>query len=139
MRVDSIEPKTKAMAIARAASNKKALEIVTIDMRKIPSIVDYFVIASGASTTQVRAIKDHIMEKMGEAKQRLWHSEGERDGLWVLLDYGDVVGHIFHDEVRRFYNLERLWADAPQERFREARRRTPRANVKKRKRARRVK
>lgn len=122
------------MAIAKAASHKKALEIVIIDIRKLPSISDYFVIASGASTVQVKAIADHIMKKMAVTRQRLWHVEGSNEGLWILLDYGDVVGHIFYDETRRFYDLERLWADAPQKRFRESRRRV-KTHAKKQKRA----
>lgn len=88
-------------------------------MRKMPSVCNYFIIASGASITQVNAIADNIVRKMREKGQRLWHSEGEREALWVLLDYGDVVAHVFLEETRRFYDLERLWADAPQERFKE--------------------
>ena len=117
-----IKSKAKALAIAKAASSKKALDIVTIDMRKVPSICDYFVIASGTSTTQVKAISDHIQRKLKEKEQRLWHVEGGRDALWILLDYSDVVCHIFYDETRRFYDLERLWGDLPQERFRETKR-----------------
>ena len=86
-------------------------------MRKMPSVSNFFLIASGTSTTQVRAIADNIIKVMREAKQRLWHIEGEREALWILLDYGDVVGHIFYDETRRFYCLERLWRDAPQKIF----------------------
>lgn len=122
------------MAIANAASSVKAQDVVIIDMRKMPNVTDYFVIASGTSTTQVNAIKDHIREKLKEARQRLWHIEGEREGLWILLDYGDVVGHIFYDEVRRFYDLERLWADAPQRHLKEVRRPKKRRYVKKGKR-----
>ena len=123
------------MAIAKAASRKKALEIVIIDIRKLPSISDYFVIASGTSTVQVKAIADHIIKKMAQDRQRLWHIEGSNEGLWILLDYGDVVGHIFYDQTRRFYDLERIWADAPQERFRESRKRL-KTNAKKEKRVR---
>ena len=111
--------KVKARAIAYAASDKKALDIVTIGMRKVSGVCDYFVIASGASTTQVRAIADHISKKLKESGERLWHIEGQREALWILLDYGDVVAHVFLEETRRFYDLERLWDDAPQERFEE--------------------
>lgn len=92
-------------------------------MRKMPSISDYFVVASGTSTTQVRAITDNIRKKLGARKQRLWHSEGEREALWVVLDYGAAVAHVFNDETRRFYDLERLWRDVPQRRFKEAKKR----------------
>ncbi len=107
------------MAIARAASDKKALDIVTLDMRKIPSVCDYFVIASGSSTTQVRAISDNIIEKLRDKGERVWHKEGEREALWVLLDYGDVVVHVFYENTRRFYELERLWGNVPVKKFRE--------------------
>jgi ribosome-associated protein len=109
----------KALAIASAASDKKALDIVTINMKKVSSVCDYFVIASGASTTQVRAIADNISRKLKEKGARLWHLEGEREALWILLDFGDVVAHIFLEETRRFYDLEHLWGDAPQARHKE--------------------
>lgn len=105
-------------------------------MRKIPTISDYFVIASGTSTTHVRAIADSIIKNMREAGYRLWHSEGEREALWILLDYGEVVAHIFYDETRRFYGLERLWGDAPQARFKEAPKKRTLGYAKKRKKAR---
>lgn len=90
-----------------------------MNMKKMSSVCDYFVIASGASTTQVRAIADHIVEKLKAKKEKLWHMEGGREALWILLDYGDVVCHVFLDETRRFYNLERLWSDAPRTTFEE--------------------
>ena len=87
-------------------------------MRKAPSLCDYFVIASGASGPQVRAIADHIQERLDGLGSRASHVEGEGDdATWILLDYFDVVAHVFLDETRRFYNLERLWADVPQRRF----------------------
>ncbi len=109
------------MAIARAASDKKALDIVTLDMRRIPSVSDYFVIASGSSTTQVRAISDNIADVLKEKGERVWHIEGSREALWILLDCGDVVAHIFLDETRRFYELEKLWGKVPRKKFIEAR------------------
>ena len=114
-----ITARSKALAIAKAAAGKKALDIVIIDIRKFPSVSDYFVLASGGSTTQVKAIADNIRKQLKDRNEKLGHSEGEREALWILLDYGDVVGHIFNDETRRFYDLERLWGDAPQERFKE--------------------
>ena len=134
-RSSAIDSKKKAQVIARAASDKKAIDIVTIDMRKIPSISDYFVISSGTSTTQVRAIADHIEKSVKEAGGRVWHSEGAREALWVILDCGDVLAHIFYEDTRKFYELERLWGDAPQSSFRErAKKRIVRRNAKKRKR-----
>ena len=92
-------------------------------MRAFPTVCDYFVIASGSSMTQVGAIADSIEEKLKSQKERLWHKEGAREALWILLDYGDVVAHVFYDETRRFYDLERLWSDAPHQRFKEVRKR----------------
>ena len=88
-------------------------------MKKMSSVCDYFVIASGASTTQVRAIADHIEDKLRQKDEKYRHIEGKREASWLLLDYGDVVVHIFLEPTRRFYNLERLWGDAPQSRFKE--------------------
>ena len=89
-------------------------------MRKMSSVCDYFVIASGTSTTQVRAIADNIARQLKEKGERIWHMEGAREALWILLDCGDVVCHVFLDQTRRFYDLERLWSDAPQTHFKEA-------------------
>ena len=105
------------MAIARAASDKKALDIVTLDMRKVPSVSDYFVIASGSSTTQVRAISDNIVDVLKDKGERVWHIEGAREALWILLDCGDVVAHIFLEETRRFYELEKLWGKVPKKKL----------------------
>lgn len=88
-------------------------------MKKMSSVCNYFVIASGTSTTHVRAISDNIIKKLAELGQKSWHVEGEREASWILLDYGDVVVHIFLEDKREFYSLERLWADAPQEAFAE--------------------
>lgn len=93
-------------------------------MRKQRSISDFFMIAGGRSTTQVRAIAGNIVKELknGRGGIRPWHVEGERESLWILLDYGDVVAHIFHAETRKFYNLERLWRKAPQRVYRSRRR-----------------
>ena len=114
-----IKPKIKALAIAGACSEKKARDIVVMDMRKMSGVCDFFVIARGTSSTQVRAISDNITRRLKEKGERVWHVEGEREALWVLLDAGDVVCHVFQEQTRRFYDLERLWADAPRERFKE--------------------
>ncbi|MCX5685884.1 MAG: ribosome silencing factor [Candidatus Omnitrophica bacterium] len=114
-----MKPKNNALAIAGAASDKKALDIVLVKMKKMSSVCDWFVIASGTSTTHTRAIADNIVKKLKEKREKLWHKEGEREASWILLDYGDVVAHIFLEETRAFYDLERLWGDAPQERFKE--------------------
>ena len=100
-------------AIAEAASNKKARDIVILDMTKLTMATDYFIICSATSTTQVKGIADNIEDELAEKGVFFTHKEGYREGNWILLDYGDCVAHIFIDEDRQFYNLERLWADAP--------------------------
>ena len=104
-----------ATAIAAAASNKKAHDIVLMDMRKVTLSTDYFVVCSANTATQTRAIADEIEDKLREAGVELGHKEGYREGEWVLLDYGDCVAHVFMTESRAFYALERLWSDAPAE------------------------
>ena len=98
--------------VAEAASDKKARDIVILDMEGITLIADYFVICSANSTTQVQAIADSIEEKLTEQGVKPLRKEGYRDSHWVLLDYGACVAHIFVEEDRQFYNLERLWGDA---------------------------
>lgn len=105
--------------MAGAASDKKGRDIVIIKMRKISGICDYFVISGGTSTTQVRAIADNIVKMLKEKGERLKHIEGEREASWILVDFGDVVGHVFLEKTRKFYDLERLWSKAPQEKFEE--------------------
>jgi len=98
--------------IAELALTRKAKEVVILDLRKLTSMTDYFVVCTGESETQVKAIADAItagMEKIGE---RAWHTEGLQNLQWVLLDYVDVVVHVFHKDARAYYGLEKLWGDA---------------------------
>ncbi|WP_110953342.1 ribosome silencing factor [Anaerosinus massiliensis] len=104
-------------AIATAASNKKARDILILDMRDLTVTTDYFMICSANSTTQVKAIADNIEDELAEKGVFFTHKEGYREGNWILLDYGDCVAHIFIEEERQFYNLERLWGDAPAVQF----------------------
>ncbi len=96
----------------QAASGKKAHDIKVLDVRGISPITDYFIICSGSSTVQVKAIADEVEEKLTEDGYPLFHKEGYNSARWILLDFGDVIIHVFHDEDRDFYSLERLWADA---------------------------
>lgn len=91
--------------------DKKARNIEIIDISQISVLADYFVICSGTSTTHIRTIADELDFKMGEAGYNLLHKEGFESARWILLDFGDLVVHIFHEEDRSFYNLERLWVD----------------------------
>lgn len=103
--------------IAEAASDKKARDIVSLEMRDLTIATDYFVICSANTTTQVKAIVDHIEEKLAQQDVFFSHKEGYREGNWIILDYGDCMVHVFREEDRQFYNLERLWGDAPIKRF----------------------
>jgi ribosome-associated protein len=95
-----------------AAENKKAQDIKVLDIRDISPITDYFIICSGSSTVQVKAIADEVETKLVENGFYLYHKEGYNTGRWVLLDFGNAIVHVFHNEDREFYSLERLWADA---------------------------
>ena len=97
--------------IARACNEKKGADLKILKIRELTTIADYFIIASGNSTIQVTAIADEIEQKMGEAGYYLSGKEGHKSGRWILLDFKDIVVHIFHKEDREFYNLEKLWAD----------------------------
>lgn len=97
-----------------AAEDKKANDVLTLDISELSTIADYFVICSAANPIQAKAIADNIEEKMAEeTSMELRHKEGYNNANWILLDYGDIVVHIFQEDDRRFYNIEQLWADAP--------------------------
>ncbi len=93
--------------------SKKGYEVRILDLRKLTTIADFFVICSADSDTQVKAIADEVTEKLKEEGIKCWQKEGYNSLNWVLLDYVDVVVHIFKHESRLFYSLERLWGDAP--------------------------
>jgi len=103
----------RALACVRAALDHKAYDLVVLETGRISSIGDYFVICSGRSDTQVQAIADAIDGALRGQGERPLSIEGMQRGQWVLMDYGDVVVHIFYVPVREFYDLERLWVRAP--------------------------
>jgi ribosome-associated protein len=98
---------------ARAARDKKALDLVVLDVRAISGVADYFVLCSGRSTPHVQTIADAIREALKAEGARLRHAEGVPESGWVLLDYGVALVHVFLEETRAYYALERLWGDAP--------------------------
>ncbi|NOX38382.1 MAG: ribosome silencing factor [Calditrichaeota bacterium] len=98
--------------ISRLAWEKKGQDILILDLRHLTDITDYFVIISGESDLHVKAIADHIETELEKEHIKMWHKEGYEHLNWVLLDYVDVVVHIFRPEVRTYYALEKLWADA---------------------------
>jgi ribosome-associated protein len=95
------------------ALERKAQEVVALDLRGISSATDAFLLASGTSDIQVRAVAQHIVEELKKAGVRPDHVEGMEGGRWVLLDYIDFIVHVFHPQARQFYQLETLWGDAP--------------------------
>jgi ribosome-associated protein len=103
----------KARLGARAALEKKAEDLVVLDLQGISTVADFFLICSGRSTSQIQAIAEAIDEQLGEAGVNPVHREGVPESGWLLVDYGDLVVHVFLGETRRFYALERLWGDAP--------------------------
>ena len=123
LRLDHRSPVPRALSVAQlpapiraaveAADDRKATQIVTIDLRGLSDAADYFVIASGTSDAHVRGLADAVIERLGKLGVELHHIEGQSAGRWVLLDFVDFVVHLFHPETRAFYQLERLWNDAP--------------------------
>ena len=102
-----------AAACARIALDTKAEDLVVLDVRGLASFADYFVIMNGRSTRHVQGLAEAIEGELRSKRVNSKHSEGLREGLWVLLDFGDVIVHIFYQESRGFYDLEGLWHDAP--------------------------
>ena len=107
-----------ARRIASIASDRKAIDIAVLDLRSLTSFTDYFVIASGASDRQVEAIAGAVREEMKRGGRLPISEEGLRSGHWALIDYGDVVTHVFYHTDRDHYQLEKLWSDAPRVTFR---------------------
>ncbi|MFQ5649041.1 MAG: ribosome silencing factor [bacterium] len=107
-----MDAKELAERIADLSLEKKATDVIILDLQPLTSMTDYFVICTGSTNTQVKAITEHILDKLKREKNRPLHVEGFSNQEWVLLDYIDVVAHIFQPHKREFYGLERLWGDA---------------------------
>lgn len=103
----------KVRSAVAAADDRKAIDLKVLHLEKVTDFTDYFLLCSGTSERQVQAIADAVLERLREEKVRPLHMEGYNRGQWVLLDYGDFVVHVFQEEPRKFYALERLWGDAP--------------------------
>jgi ribosome-associated protein len=99
--------------VLEALADRKAVDPLVLDLRGLSGATDYFVIVSGTSDTHVRGMAEHLLAALAPRGVRPHHVEGLAQGRWVLLDYVDLVVHVFHPELREFYQLERLWADAP--------------------------
>ena len=107
-----MKSKQKALLVAELAKDKKAEDLVVLDMRKLSNITDFFIIATAGSTRRAQAITNNIEEGLLKAKASLSSIEGYQEARWVIVDAYDVVAHVFDRETREFYNLESLWGDA---------------------------
>ena len=101
-----------AVGLAKALDSKKGLNIKVLKTQELTTLADYFVLCTATSTTQVKAMSDACEEAMEKQGEIVHHIEGHRDGAWLLMDFSCVIVHVFTDEARKFYDLERLWADA---------------------------
>ena len=109
---DNAASRQLAQRVAALCLDAKAQDVVVLDLKGVSDVTDCFVIANGTSDTHVRGIANHVLEELGKEKQDAHHVEGLPQGRWVLLDFVDVVVHLFHPRLREFYQLERLWGDA---------------------------
>ena len=108
--------------MADAMLDKKAQNVIDIDLRPLgTAITDHFMICNADSTTNVNAIADNVIDKMREEGRKPLRTQGLENNFWIILDYGDIVAHIFLTEYRQFYRLEELWADAPHQEYKESR------------------
>lgn len=112
MQTEAMQTKDKVRLIAKCLDDKKGRRIKALEVGELTTISDCFVIASGGSQTQVKALADNVTEKLAEKGLVPVHIEGYNIATWILLDYGDVIVHIFTEETREFYDIERLWSDA---------------------------
>lgn len=110
-------PEAQALAqfAARLTLEKRAEDVAILDLRELDGVCDYFVLATGHSEVQVRAIADAVEEGMAKHGAKPWHAEGYEARRWILLDYVDVVVHVFHAKAREYYLLDKLWGDARRE------------------------
>jgi ribosome-associated protein len=108
--LDTLERVREAVA---AADDRKAVDLKVLHLEKVTDFTDYFLVCGGTSERQVQAIADAVQERLRERRVRPLHVEGYNRAQWVLIDYGDLVVHVFQEEQRRYYALERLWGDAP--------------------------
>lgn len=106
-----LEPKEMALIAAKALDAKKGKDIKVLEIEKLTTLANYFVICTGGSNTQINALCDEVEKTLSAAGEEPLHREGHRGGTWVLLDYGCIAVHVFNAEAREFYSLEHLWAD----------------------------
>ena len=110
--MDSMSLSQTIKPFVNAVLNRKAIQVVILDVRKLTSVADAFIICSGRSNRQVTAIADSVQRDLKKKGKKPINVEGKKEGHWVLMDYGDVIIHIFYESLRNFYDLEGLWIDA---------------------------
>lgn len=98
---------------AKALDDKKAMDLMMLEVRSVTTLTEYMILATGTSDTHIRALCDEVEKRMEEAGERVWHREGYRGDTWIVMDFCGVMVHVFTGEQRKFYDLERLWGDAP--------------------------
>jgi len=113
-KLKSISSKKKVLAISEAALDKKALDIVILDVKNLCSYADFFLITSGTSDKHVQSVADGVVHAMKKLGRKPLGVEGMQKGHWVLADFDDVIVHVFYRPIREFYGLEKLWSDAKQ-------------------------
>jgi ribosome-associated protein len=117
--VETLKKKLSSLALARMAGqlalSKKGFDVKILKLESISSVCDYFVIVSGEADVHAKALGNAILDGLQEAGYKPYHKEGMNEGHWILIDYIDVVVHVFLEPIRRFYALEKLWGDAPVE------------------------
>ena len=115
----SLHKDEKIKRIVEILQDKKGLDITLLDLRKLTDTSDYFLLSTGTSEQHVRSLASELREKLAEIGEKPWHVEGADSGRWILLDYVHFVVHIFRQEARDFYSLERLWGDAERTEFKD--------------------
>ena len=108
---DKMDVKEKVKVIVDALNDKKGIDVKVIDISKVSVVADYFIIASGSNKNQVQAMTDNVEEELAKLKVSRNHVEGYTSGDWILMDYDDVIIHVFNEEHRLFYDLEKIWRD----------------------------
>lgn len=108
-----LSSKEAAFLAVKALDDKKARDLIMLEVKPVTTLTEYMILATGTSDTHIRALCDEVEKRMEEAGERVWHREGYRGDTWIVMDFCGVMVHVFTQEQRKFYDLERLWGDAP--------------------------
>lgn len=108
-----LSSKEAAFLAVKALDDKKARDLIMLEVKPVTTLTEYMILATGTSDTHIRALCDEVEKRMEEAGERVWHREGYRGDTWIVMDFCGVMVHVFTQEQRKSYDLERLWGDAP--------------------------